>query len=226
MTVKIGILSDTHNLLRREVLSALEGCSCILHGGDISSQVILDQLETIAPVKVVRGNNDKEWAEHIPAFLDFELEGLRVCMAHQKKHLPRDLEQYDLAVFGHTHHYVSEWVDHPGSTRRTLLLNPGSCGPRRFHQPITLCILRIDEAGFTAERTEIPHQKKEEVSRPETVDMRKLIETVIRDTQRGVSTAEAAKKYGVDPGLTEQIARLYVTHPGVTVDGIMTKMGL
>jgi hypothetical protein len=56
--------------------------------------------------------------------------------------------------------------------------------------------------------------------------MRKLIETVIRDTQRGVSTAEAAKKYGVDPGMTEQIARLYVTHPGVTVDGIMTKMGL
>ena len=226
MAVKIGILSDTHNLLRREVLSVLEGCSYILHGGDISSREILDQLESIAPVKAVRGNNDKEWAEDIPIFLDFELEGLHVCMAHQKKHLLRDLEKYDLAVCGHTHQYVSEWVDHPGSARRTLLLNPGSCGPRRFHQPITLCILRINEDGFAAERVEIPHKKKEPLPRIEAGDMRKIIETVVRETRKGLSVAETAEKYGLDPELTEQIARLYVTHPDVTVDGIMSKMGL
>lgn len=224
--MKIGILSDTHNLLRSEVLSALEGCSRILHGGDISSREILDRLEAVAPVTVVRGNNDKEWAEHLPAFLDFDLEGLRVCMAHQKKRLPRDLEPYDLAVFGHTHQYVSEWADHPGSARRTLLLNPGSCGPRRFHQPITLCILRLGGDGFTAERIEIPHKKKESIPRTDAGDVRKLIETVIRETQKGLTTAETAEKYGADPELTEQIARLYVTHPGVTVDGIMSKMGL
>ena len=66
--VKIGIVSDTHNLLRPEVIQNLQGCDYILHGGDISSQEILDQLEQIAPVKVVRGNNDKEWAEHLPLF--------------------------------------------------------------------------------------------------------------------------------------------------------------
>lgn len=71
--MKVGIISDTHDLLRPEVLEALEGCEVILHGGDISSRQILDRLEQIAPVKAVRGNNDKEWAEHLPVFLDFEL---------------------------------------------------------------------------------------------------------------------------------------------------------
>lgn len=224
--MKIGIISDTHDLLRSEVLETLQGCSCILHGGDISSRKILDRLEEIAPVKVVRGNNDKDWAQNIPAFLDFDLEGRRVCMTHQKKHLPRDLSGYDLAIFGHTHQYVSDWLDHPESKRRTLLLNPGSCGPRRFHQPITLAILRIEPDGFTAERIEIPHKQKEAIPPLDKGDLRTQIETVIRETGRGMTTDEVARKYGLDPKLTEQIARLYVTHPGVTVDGIITKMGL
>ena len=83
--MKIGIISDTHDLLRPEVLGQLKGCACILHGGDISNLEILEQLERIAPVKAVRGNNDKDWAEHLPMFLDFELGGLRVYMAHKKK---------------------------------------------------------------------------------------------------------------------------------------------
>lgn len=223
---KIGILSDTHDLLRRDVIRALQGCGRILHGGDISSRAILDQLETIAPVTAVRGNNDREWAAQIPVFLDFELEGLRVCMAHQKKNLPRDLSRYDLAVCGHTHQYVSEWLERPQGAGRTLFLNPGSCGPRRFHQPITLAVLQIGADGFTAERIEIPHSRKETVHLKDAGDLRKQIETVVRETQKGHPTEEIARKHGLDPGLTEQIARLYVTHPGVTADGIMSKMGL
>ena len=68
--MKAGILSDTHDLLRPEVTDALQGCDCILHAGDISSRGILDRLEQIAPVKAVRGNNDYEWAEYLPLFLD------------------------------------------------------------------------------------------------------------------------------------------------------------
>ena len=87
----IGIISDTHGLLRSEVLNALKGCDAILHGGDINRQEIIDQLEEIAPVYSVRGNNDKDWAEHIPMFLDFELAGLRIYMTHKKKDLPADI---------------------------------------------------------------------------------------------------------------------------------------
>ena len=216
----IAVISDTHDLLRPEVLDYLQGCDCILHGGDISSRKILDQLEEIAPVKVVRGNNDKEWAEGIPLLLDFELGGLRICMAHKKKDLPKDLTPYDLAVCGHTHRYESTWMN------RTLLLNPGSCGPRLLHQPITMAKLRIDGDGIACEKIEIPHTPKEVAGKIDSGNIRQQIELVIRETQKGRTTDKIAEKYGLDPKVTEQIARLYVTHPGVTADGIMTKMGL
>ena len=146
--MKIGVISDTHDLLRPEVLDRLQGCGLILHGGDISSRRILDRLEQIAPVKAVRGNNDKEWAESLPAFLDFELGGLRICMTHRKKDLPQDLSAYDLAVFGHSHKYEASWLA-PAGKQRTLLLNPGSCGPRRFVQPITMAVLTVNDDGLS-----------------------------------------------------------------------------
>ena len=223
--MKIGILSDTHDLLRPEVADCLRGCDRILHGGDISSRKILDELETIAPVKAVRGNNDKEWAEGLPLVLDFELDGLRICMSHKKKDLPADLSPFDLVICGHTHRYESVWSE-TANGRRTLFLNPGSCGPRLFRQPITLAVLTVDADGFVAKRIDIPHTPKETAPKIDAKDMRKQIETVIRETQKGRSTDEIAKRYGMDPALAEQIARLYVTHPGVTVDGIMGKMGL
>ena len=103
--MKIGILSDTHDLLRPEALLALNSCEAILHAGDICRQEILDEIGKIARVYVVRGNNDKEWAELIPLFLEFEIAGLRVFMTHKKTDLPDDLSPYDLVVFGHSHKY-------------------------------------------------------------------------------------------------------------------------
>ena len=223
--MKIGIISDTHDLLRPEVIIALQGCGCILHGGDISSQKVLDQLEEIAPVKAVRGNNDKEWAEHLPVFLDFELAGLRIYMTHKKKDLPGDLTPYDLVIYGHSHQYASAWQDYAGK-HRTLLLNPGSCGPRRFIQPITMAILRIDPDGWVIRQINIPHAAKEKAPKIDSGDIHKQIEVIVKDTQKGLSVQAIAEKRGLDPVLVEQIVRLYVTHPGVTTDGIMTKMGL
>ena len=217
--MKIGVLSDTHGLLRPEVLSALAGCEVILHGGDINRQEILEELAKLAPVHVVRGNNDKEWAESIPVFLDFELVGLRVYMAHKKKDLPADLSAYDLVVYGHSHKYEE--------TRQgnTLLLNPGSCGPRRFNQAITLAVLEIEGSGITVRRVDITHAGKAmDISK--AVDLKAQIETVMKETQKGRGPVEIAQRHGWDTALVEQIARLYVTHPGVTADGIMGKMGI
>ena len=224
--MKIAILSDTHDLLRPEALARLPGCDCILHGGDISSPGILDQLSRYALVRAVRGNNDKVWAEGLPPYLELELSGLRVYMTHKKKDLPRDLSPYDLAVYGHSHQYSEAWAEHPGTRRRTLLLNPGSCGPRRFHQPITLAILTIGGDGWQVERVDIPHAPREKAPRIDPGNIKGQIEIVIRETKKGVGPAGIAEKYGMDPALAEQIARLYVTHPGVTAEGILAKMGL
>ena len=151
--MKLGIISDTHDLLRTEVLSALAGVDAILHAGDISSRRILDELQQTAPVYVVRGNADKEWAEDLPAFLDFELDGMRIGMTHKKKDLPKDLSAYDLVVTGHSHQY--------SETRqgKTILLNPGSCGPRRFHQKITMATAQLENGQIRITRVDIPHSE-------------------------------------------------------------------
>ena len=217
--MKIGIISDTHGLLRPEVILALNGCEAILHAGDINSQNIIDELEKLAPVYVVRGNNDKEWAEHLPFFLDFEIAGLRVFMTHKKTDLPDDLSPYDLVVFGHSHKFEES---HRG---KTLLFNPGSCGPRRFNQPITLAILDIEDRNITVTRIDIPHKGKP-MAVPKEEDIKAQIATVIKEIQKGHSPEKIATRHGWNVDLVEQIARLYVTHPGVTVDGILEKMGI
>ena len=214
----LGLISDTHNLLRPEALAALEGADAILHAGDINSQQILDQLQTIAPVYAVRGNADKEWAEHLPSFLDFELGGLRIYMTHKKKGLPPDLSPYNLVLVGHSHQY--------SETRQgsTLIVNPGSCGPRRFHQPITLVRAATADKKITVTRIDIEHPVRPPKIGP--TDIAAQIEVVIKEVDKGRGAAKISEKYGMDPALVEQIVRLYLTHPGVTVDGIMTKMGL
>ena len=217
--MKIGIVSDTHGLLRPEVVKALEGCEAILHGGDITGTEILEKLGNIAPVHAVRGNGDKEWAEHIPVLLDFELAGLRICMTHRKKDLPADVRGYDLVVFGHSHKYEELWQG------RTLLLNPGSCGPRRFHQAITMAVAETAGGSVEVKRIDIPQRITGMLPKSGSADLKKQIETVIKETEKKRSPEAIANKYGYDMALTEQIARLYLTHPGVTADGIMTKMG-
>lgn len=217
--MRIGIISDTHGLLRPEVIESLDGCEAILHGGDINKQEIIDQLEKIAPVYAVRGNNDKEWAENIPMFLDFELAGLRIYMTHKKKDLPKDLSPYDFVLIGHSHKYEES------RQGTTLIFNPGSCGPRLFHQAITMATAEISGGNIIITRIDIPQKPTGLLSKTGTADLKKQIEIVVRETQKSKSPEDIANKYGFDMALTEQIARLYLTHPGVTADGIMTKMG-
>lgn len=85
MATKIAVLSDTHGLLRPEVLDRIAGCDVIIHGGDINKPEIIDRLKEIAPVYVVRGNNDKEWAENIPESLTFQIEQCRFFVVHNRK---------------------------------------------------------------------------------------------------------------------------------------------
>lgn len=150
--MRLAILSDTHGLLRPEVLEQLKTADAILHGGDINKQSIVDQLRQYAPLYVVRGNNDKEWAESIPHDLTVTLGGVTFCMVHNKKELPADLSSVNVVVFGHSHKYVQEEKD------GVLWLNPGSCGPRRFHQEITMMMAEVSEGTIRVEKILIPHE--------------------------------------------------------------------
>ena len=150
--MKLAILSDTHGLLRPQVVEHLKTADAILHGGDINKPAIVEQLQQYAPLYIVRGNNDKDWAEGIPHNLTVTLEGITFFMVHNKKEVPADLLGVDVVVFGHSHKYVQE---EKGSV---LWLNPGSCGPRRFHQEITMMMVKIEDGTIQVEKIGIPHE--------------------------------------------------------------------
>ncbi len=152
--MRIVILSDTHGLLRDEVLAALAGADAIVHGGDINTQAIVDTLKSYAPVYIVRGNNDKEWAEGLPHELAFTLAGLRFYMVHNKKDVPGDLSGVDVVVYGHSHRYAQE------ERNGVLWLNPGSCGKRRFDQEITFAVMMAERGSYQVEKVVIPHPPK------------------------------------------------------------------
>lgn len=152
--MKIAILSDTHGLLRPEVTEHLKTADVILHGGDINKQSIVDELQQYAPLYIVRGNNDKEWAENIPHDLTVTLGGMTFTMVHNKKEVPADLTGVDVVVFGHSHKYVQEEKD------GVLWLNPGSCGPRRFHQEITMMMAELENGKLQVEKITITHEVK------------------------------------------------------------------
>lgn len=152
--MKLVILSDTHGLLRPQVKEYLKTADAILHGGDINKQSIVDELRQYAPLYVVRGNNDKEWAETIPHDLTVTLEGLTFYMVHNKKELPADLTGVDVVVFGHSHKYLQE------EREGRLWLNPGSCGPRRFHQEITLMLAEVEAGHISIEKITVPQKER------------------------------------------------------------------
>lgn len=149
--MNIAILSDTHGLLRPQVVEHLNTADAILHGGDINKPGIVEQLRQYAPLYIVRGNNDKEWAEALPHHLTVTLGGVTFCMVHNKKEVPTDLSGVDVVVFGHSHKYVQEEKD------GILWLNPGSCGPRRFHQEITMMMAKVADGKIQVEKITIPH---------------------------------------------------------------------
>jgi hypothetical protein len=152
--MKIAILSDTHGLLRPQVMEYLKTADAILHAGDINTQAIVDTLAQYAPLYIVRGNNDKEWAENIPHHLTVSLGGVAFYMVHNKREVPADLTGVDVVVYGHSHKYAQE--DKGG----VLWLNPGSCGPRRFHQEITMAMMEVEDGKYEVEKITIPHEAK------------------------------------------------------------------
>ena len=137
----IGILSDTHGLLRPEALSALAQADHILHAGDVGDPAILETLRTLAPLTAIRGNIDLHGpCASLPATEALELDGRLFYLVHSLQDLDLDpvTAQISVVVSGHSHKASSE------SRNGVLLLNPGSAGPRRFRLPVTLALLRTE----------------------------------------------------------------------------------
>ena len=140
--IRIGVISDTHGLLRREAIAALKGAELIIHAGDIGRPEVLAQLRGLGPTTAVRGNVDTQrWAAALPETASVQVGAVRLWVLHDISRLDVDLAAAGFAavIHGHSHRPAIEVRD--GIVR----INPGSAGPRRFHLPVT--IARLDVAG-------------------------------------------------------------------------------
>jgi len=137
---RVGVISDTHGLLRPEAVESLRGCGLIVHAGDVGDAAVLDQLRLIAPTVAVRGNVDTGvWAKALPLTRTVRIGDLRLFVVHELSRLSIDPHASGFAavIFGHSHRPSTEVKD------GVLYLNPGAAGPRRFSLPITLATLSI-----------------------------------------------------------------------------------
>jgi hypothetical protein len=144
-TWTVGVISDTHGLVRPEAVAALSGADHIVHAGDVGAPEVIEALASIAPVTAVCGNNDRgAWAKHLPATARLSIGDVRLLVLHDLAELDRLSLAADVVISGHSHRPANERRD------GVLYLNPGSAGPRRFRLPVAVARLVIRR---TAART-------------------------------------------------------------------------
>ena len=216
--MKALIISDTHGVLRSEVIEQIKNSDAVIHGGDVDTKAILDEIKSLMNPGVqlfaVCGNNDRTLPE-LPDNIVFELCGTRIFLVHNKRDIPKNTDT-DIIIFGHSHKYYEETVN------GQLWLNPGSCGKRRFNLPLTMAVLNIDEIGYSVEKIDIESRRKNALV-PDK-DLLRIIQSVMRRMDKGDSAVMIADKLKIDVEFVDQIMRMRLTHPGVDADGIMNKM--
>jgi putative phosphoesterase len=138
----VGVISDTHGLVRPEAIEALRGCDLVVHAGDVGKPEVLDRLGELAPLVAIRGNNDRgEWAVELPETQVVEVERIRLYVVHDLADLDLDpaASEFSAIISGHSHRPSARVLG------GILYLNPGSAGPRRFSLPV--CVARIAVRG-------------------------------------------------------------------------------
>ncbi len=213
--MKIGILSDSHGTLRKEVKEGLAGVDHIIHAGDIDTPEVIEALEKIAPLTIVRGNADKAWAEHIPESASVELGGKRFFIIHNKGKLITELSAYDVIVYGHSHKYSLKETD------GRIWFNPGCCGKRKKGQEVTFAIAEITDGEISFNRIDILNGEEKE-GLPDNVDM--IISKAIKMINKGKEPENIARSCGIDKELANEICRMYLTHPGIDTQGIISRL--
>lgn len=146
MSIRAAVISDTHGLLRPQVIDIVMECDYTLHCGDFTNELVYTDLRSLSKLIAVRGNND--WALDLPERLAVRLGGVEIFMVHDKYDVPRDISA-DIVLFGHSHRYFEEEKD------GVLWLNPGSCGKHRWGTDLSMAILTLEDGKWSVERIDL-----------------------------------------------------------------------
>lgn len=220
---KIAIISDTHSLLRPEIIEKMRECELIIHAGDLASKETVEKIEAIGRAYFVRGNADKgSWTDGIPVSRELELWGLNIFVIHDRRQLREDLSNLDIVIYGHSHKYLEEYKGN------VCYFNPGSCGPRRFHQEITMSILTIneDDKSYIFDRVNVSSHLTSGSDRLPDKDMAKLVKRIMLQMDKGQTVDAMVEKNKIEEKLVRQILQIYTTHQGIDVQGILNRMDI
>lgn len=143
---KIGVISDTHDVLRDDVREILKTCDAVIHAGDITAEAVLEELRRMGSIYAVRGNNDWKLRKTLNQTLRFEIEDVHFFMTHDRRNISRRLDGVDVVIFGHSHKYFQEMVD------GRLWLNPGSCGRPRFGGALSMAVMQVSQGHYQVEK--------------------------------------------------------------------------
>ena len=157
MKIRVGVISDTHGMLRPQVPEYLKDCDYILHAGDVTDEHLLDSIRFMGRLYVVRGNCDGRWAEKLQLRQDFRIGELQFLMVHDGRYAGPGAAWADVVISGHTHHFA---CDREGGR---LYLNPGTCGRPRFGNEVTMALLEIEGRGISVQRVDLMTGKVTEV---------------------------------------------------------------
>ncbi len=229
--MRVAVISDTHDMLRPEVMEQIRLSDAVIHAGDISSAKIVEQIQKEMrnpnAFYAVSGNADEKWAteEDLPKQKSIKLEKLKIVIVHNRKQLTIDPGDTQMVIFGHSHRYLAEEKD------GIFWLNPGCCGKRRFNQEVSMAVLKIKGGEWELQKIVIENGEKqkenadaagkEELSSGE---MLQQINGILNRMKRGQDISKIAADLSLDPQFVEEVCRIYVTHPGVTPNGILDKI--
>lgn len=229
---RVAVLSDSHGILRPEVLEIVRKAELALHAGDIADQRTFDRLKAVNKVIAVRGNADGEWAGSLPDEAFFELHGKKIYMVHNRKKASAKMDEADIVIFGHSHKYEEK------SNNGRLLLNPGSCGASRFGRPLTMALLEFgaENGDFAVQRVDLSPQSQRNQQGSQDLqeggacpefgegELQETVVAVVGDLKKGKSVDAIIKARKIHRVLVEQICQIYFTHPGIDAQGVLDRM--
>lgn len=218
LKMRIAVISDTHDVLREDVLKRIEKADAVIHAGDFCSErtydAIRESLRPDADFFCVQGNNDRSWGSGFPITREFMIGDIRFFLVHDRQDIPQPVPDSQIIIFGHSHQYLER------EENGILYLNPGSCGRPRFHLELSMAEILAENGKYTVEKIVLETAVKV-CAVPE--NRLALIKKIMKRMDKGQSIGHIAAKLCLEPELVEMICRIRVTHPGVTAGGILDK---
>ena len=217
---KVAVISNTYDILRQDAIDIIIKCDAVIHAGNFVEHSTYQRIKNITPrLYSVRGNDDGSWASRFGHVLEFDLFRHRFFLVHDKKRTPAD-NAAEVVIYGNSNSFEAKKIS------GRLIINPGNGGRRNLIFSPTMAVLTVGRKHIAYEKIVLKGEAVEKTAETASEITADLIKKICGDVDTGTDLSAIARIYNISSELTAQIARIYVTHPGVSPEDILAKMGI